>query len=98
MTDDGMKWKLVPVEPTDHMVARGRYVLIATPRNVYVSMIAGSPEPEPAAWQHRLYHDDIGKWSEWRDGRHDPRLANAWQERPLYAGEIEGSEPAVVGP
>lgn len=40
----------------------------------------------PDAWSHRLFYEDTGCWSEWRQGR-EPTfpVANEIEVRPLYA-------------
>lgn len=41
-------------------------------------------EPEPVAWQHRIYYDDTKTWSDWREGP-VPQFDNKFEKRPLYA-------------
>jgi len=47
-----MKWKLVPVEATSEMAAKGFVVPEAEhdPSGVYRAMLASAPEPEPCVW------------------------------------------------
>lgn len=56
--------------------------------SAFRAMLAAAPKPqgddlEPVAWQHRLFFEDTGKWSDWRDGPSPFAVANKFEKRAL---------------